>query len=289
MATISKDEEIIKRGLIANPSIINPSDKLIETLKLYETLPIAHKNYEVHTMTIEDALFDAQKFLMYYYKLHKVPSVSIHKLLGHQIHIGRTVNPLKLPVNLVPSDDIFSGSVTEIITNRNPHIIFSGINLNGQTTEQTSSSYVHEITHTQLDRLKGSIQEYYNMEVLSIFNELFHASILDNDERILRLNDSRRIYEMSITAQELRDYHAGKSPMSRDELLDCCKYLISDLKAYQLFAIFYSASDTLKNEILDDIQSIFDGFMTVEELLNKYEVSLESVENSPQILKYCKR
>ncbi len=289
MATISKDEEIIKRGLIANPSIINPSDKLIETLKLYETLPIAHKNYEVHTMTIEDALYDAQKFLMYYYKLHKVPSVSIHKLLGHQIHIGRTVNPLKLPVNLVPSDDIFSGSVTEIITNRNPHIIFSGINLNGQTTEQTSSSYVHEITHTQLDRLKGSIQEYYNMEVLSIFNELFHASILDNDERILRLNDSRRIYEMSITAQELRDHHDGKSPMSRDELLDCCKYLISDLKAYQLFAIFYSASDTLKNEILDDIQSIFDGFMTVEELLNKYEVTLESLENSPQILKYYKR
>ena len=289
MATISKDEEIIKRGLIANPSIINPSDKLIETLKLYETLPIAHKNYEVHTMTIEDALYDAQKFLMYYYKLHKVPSVSIHKLLGHQIHIGRTVNPLKLPVNLVPSDDIFSGSVTEIITNRNPHIIFSGINLNGQTTEQTSSSYVHEITHTQLDRLKGSIREYYNMEVLSIFNELFHASILDNDERILRLNDSRRIYEMSITAQELRDHHDGKSSMSRDELLDCCKYLISDLKAYQLFAIFYSASDTLKNEILDDIQSIFDGFMTVEELLNKYEVTLESLENSPQILKYYKR
>ena len=289
MVTISKDEEIIKRGLIANPSIINPSDRLIETLKLYETLPVAHKNYEVHTMTIEDALYDAQKFLMYYYKLHKVPSVSIYKLLGHQIHLGRTVNPLKLPVNLVQGDDIFSGSVTEIITNRNPHIIFSEINLNGQTTEQTSSSYVHEITHTQLDRLKGSIQEYYNMEVLSIFNELFHASILDNDERILRLNDSRRIYEMSISAQELRDHHDGKSLMSRDELLDCCKYLISDLKAYKLFAIFYSANDTIKNEILDDIQSIFDGFMTVEELLAKYEITLESIENSPQILKYYKR
>ena len=156
-------------------------------------------------------------------------------------------------------------------------------------TEQTSSSYVHEITHTQLDSLRGSIQEYYNMEVLSIFNELFHASILDKDERILRLNDSRRIYEMSITAQELRDHHNGKSPMSRDELLDCCKYLVSDLKAYQLFAIFYSANDTLKNEILDDIQSIFDGYMTLEELLNKYEITLESIENSPQILKYYKR
>lgn len=289
MTSISKDEEIIKRGLIANPSIINPSDKLIETLKLYDSLPIAQKNYGIHQMSINDALYDAQTFLLYYYKLRKVPTVNIYKLLGHQVHIGKSINPLKLPINLINRDDIFSGSVTEVITNRDPHIIFREINLNSQITEQTSSSYIHEVTHTQIDSLKGSIQEYYNLEIISIFNELFHASILGSDERILRLNDSRRINEMYVTAEELRDYHNGKSPMNRDELLDCCKYLISDLKAYQLFAIFYSASDAIKNELLDNIQSIFDGYMTVEELLNKYEITLESVENSPKILKYYKR
>lgn len=289
MTQISKDDEIIKRALKPNPEIINPSDKLLDCLTQYSLLPIASKNYEVHQMSINDALYDAQTFLLYYYKLRKVPTVNIYKVLGHQVHIGKSINPLKLPINLVNRDDVFSGSVTEVLTNGEPHIIFREINLNSQITEQTSASYIHEVTHTQIDSLKGSIQEYYNLEVISIFNELFHASILGSDERILRLNDSRRINEMFITAEELRDYHDGKSPMSRDELLDCCKYLISDLKAYQLFAIFYSASDTIKNEILDNIQSIFDGYMTVEELLNKYEITLESVENSPQILKYYKR
>lgn len=289
MMKISKDEEIVRRGLNANPAIINPSDQLIETLKLYEKFPIAQRDYAVHPMKIEDALYDAQKFLLYYYRLHKVNTVSIYKLLHHQIHFGRKTNPLKLPVSLVPSDDIFSGSVTEIFPTDNKPIVFYEINLNSQITEQTSASYIHEITHTQLDSLKGSIKEYYNVEVLSIFNELFHAAILDKDERILRLNDSRRIYEMSITAQELRDSFDGKSPMDRDELLDCCKYLISDLKAYNLFVTFYNANDSLKNEILDDIQAIFDGYLTVEELLAKYDITFDSIQDSPKLLKYFKR
>ncbi len=289
MTQISKDDEIIKRALNPNPEIINPSDELLDSLTQYSMLPIANKDYEVHRMSINNALYDAQTFLLYYYNLHKVPTVNIHKLLGHQIHIGKSVSPLKLPVNLVPNDDIFSGSVTEVLTNREPHIIFREINLNIQTTEQTSSSYIHEVTHTQIDRLKGAVKEYYNLEIISIFNELFHASILDSDERILRLNDSRRINEMTVTAQELRDYHDGKSTMNRDELLDCCKYLISDLQAYQLFVTFYNSTEYTKNEIIDDIQTIFDGYMTVEELLDKYEITLEPDEDEKKLLKYFNR
>jgi hypothetical protein len=206
------------------------------------------------------------------------------------IHIIRQINPLKLPINLIPTEDIFSGSVTEVLTN-NPkhHIIFREINLSKTTSEHTSASYIHEVTHTQLDRLKHSIREYYNLEVLSIFNELFHASILDKDEHLLRLNDSRRIYEMSITAQELRDHYDGKSPMDRDELLECCKYLVSGLKAYSLFIKFYNGDEELQNDILDDIQAVFDGYLTVEELLLKHEITYESSQNKQVLTKYFSR
>ena len=54
---------------------------------------------------------------------------------------------------------------------------------------------------------------------------------------------------MAVTANELREYHEGKSKMERSELLDCCKYLVSGLKAYSLFIRFYYANDELKNEI----------------------------------------
>lgn len=289
MKELSKDEEIVRRNLKAKPDIINPTDKLLNTLKSYEKLRIAEKDYGVHSMKIEDAIYDAKNFLHYYYKLHKVNTICIYKLLNYQIHLGRKIDPLKLPINLIKSNDIFSASLTEIFPKDNDPIIFYEVNLNKQSTEQTSTSYVHEITHTQVDSLKGSLEEYYNFEVLSIFNELFHASILDKDERILRLNDSRRIYEMSITAQELRKNFEGKNNMDRNKLLDCCKYLISDLKAYDLFVTFYNANNSVKNEILDDVQSVFDGLITVEELLAKYDVTLDSVEDSPKMLKYFKR
>lgn len=287
--SITKDDEIIRRGLNSYPEIYYPSDDFITTLKEYQELPAAKKQYGIHNMKIEDAMYDAQQFLQYYYKLHNIPTVSIKKLLGVQIHIGRTISPLKLPIKLVPSDDIFSGAVKEVFTNQKQHILFREINLNSTITEHTSASYVHEITHTQLDRMKGTVREYYNLEVISIFNELFHASILDKDERILRLNDSRRIHEMAVTAEELQSHKNGIYNMSREELLESCKYLISDIKAYNLFVLFYNANDTIKNEILDDIQSIFDGYLTVEELLLKYDITLESSQKNPQILKYLSR
>ena len=287
--TIGKDEEIIKRGLNPNPEIIVPGASLIETLKQLEKLPIAQKEYEIHSMKLEDAIYDAKKFLEYYYILQDVPYLRIKKLLGFQIHIVKPTNPLKLPINLISSTDVFSGSVTEVITNTKHHIVFREINLSKSVSEQTSASYIHEITHTQLDRLKGTIKEYYNLEILSIFNELFHASILDSEERVLRLNDSRRIYEMSIVAQELVDYHNGLSPMDRDEQLDNCKYLVSGLKAYNLFITFYYGSDELKNDILDDIQSVFNGYLTVEELLEKYNITFENSQEPKRLIKYFNR
>ena len=287
---IDKESEIIKRGLIPNPEIINPSNELLQTLKSLEQLPVAKTEYSVYQMKLEDALYDAKEFLNYYYELRKVPYLHMKKVLGLNIHIIRDINPLDIPITLIPSTDVFSGSVTGILTtNPKHHIIFREINLSGTISEQTSSSYIHEITHTQVDRLKGSIRNYYNLEVLSIFNELFHASVIDKDERILRLNDSRRIYEMSISAQELRDYHLGKSTMSKDGLLECCKYLVSDLKAYSLFIIFYYANDKVKNEMLDDIQSIYDGYLTVEELLMKYDITYESSQDKLVLTKYFSR
>ena len=77
--------------------------------------------------------------------------------------------------------------------------------------------------------------------------------------------------------------------MDRGELLDCCKYLISGLKAYNLFIKFYYANDELKNEILDDIQAVFDGYLTVEELLLKHDISYENSQNKQVLIKYFSR
>lgn len=286
---ITKDQEIVKRGLNANPKIYVPSDTLIETLHTLEKLPIAQTEYEVHKMKLEDALYDAHTFLNHYYKLRKVGHPVTKRIFGKDRLKIKMISPLKLPIILRPNDDIFSGSVSEVISKEGCYIIFREINLSEIVSEHTSASYIHEVTHTQIDGIQKSIREYYNLEVFSIFNELFHASILGNDERLLRLNDCRRIYEMSISAQELKDHHTGISPMSRDELLDCSKYLISGLKAYNLFITFYNSSNEIRNEILKDIQSIFDGYLTVEEVLLKYEATLDASQDQKRLTKYFSR
>lgn len=288
--TFTRDEEIKRKGYNQNPIVTIPKEELVTTFKKLDKLDIARVRYTVHTMKLQDSIYDAKKFLEYYYKLHKVPYIRYLKIGSKIIPIKRQISPFKLPLYGVPTDDIFAGAVIEEITSSNPvKIYFHGINLGETITEQTSASYVHELTHTQLDSIPGSIKEYFNTEVLSVFNELFHASILDNNERMLRLNDSRRLCEMRITAEELLRYNQGRLQLTRETLLDCGKYLESDLKAYNLFITFYNGSDKLKNEILDDIQSVFDGYMTLEELLEKYEISYENSQNEQRLYKYFTR
>ncbi len=279
----------IDKGLFSKPQSITVSNALITTLTSLVDVKKIGQEHEVYSMKLEDSLYDARKFFDYYYKLHKVPHLNIKKVLGLQIHTIRPVHPYKLPILLQPYDDIFSGSVSEVITKPDFNIVFREVNLSKQISEQTSASYVHEITHTQIEHQKGIIGDYYNSEVLSIFNELFHTSILDKDERILKLNDYRRIVEMLVSAEEIIAHHNGTSTMSESELHDCCKYLVSDLKAYNLFIKFYYGTEDFKNDILDDIQSVFDGYLTVEELLNKYDISYESSQEPKQLTKYFSR
>ena len=288
--TLTKDEEIIKRRFKAHPEIINPSDELLCTLKKLQELNIATTDYPLHQMPITEALYDAQKFLLYYFRLNKVPYLYTAKVLGINFQLVRNINPLKIPVNIVTNSDPLIGSVPEILSS-NPryHIVFREINLAHPTTEHTSCSYIHEITHTQLDRLKGSIREYYNSEVLSLFNEFFHAAVLDKSEKVLRFDDARRIHEMSIIAQELRDYHDGKLEETRDELLEDGKYLVSLLKAYNLFIKFYYGTEEVQTKILEGIQAVFDGYMTLEEFLLREEVTYENSQDEKKLSKYFSR
>lgn len=283
--------EIERRGYTPNPSIFIPSDNLITLGNRLQSLDISTTEYGVYRMSLEDALIDAKKFLNYYFKLHKVSYLFYKKVFNKNIPFVIPRHPYNLPLVATEEDSlIFDGAVIEDLTRTSrPRVLFKGIELSKTTTECTSATYVHEITHTQLDSVKGSIKEYYNAEVLSMFNEVFHYMILDSNERLLRLFDSRRICELNLILADLIEYKNGSSNKEKDELLEDSKYAISILKAYNLFMTFYYANEKIRNEILDDIQCIFDGYLTLEEMLSKYEVTLESSQNEKRLLKYFNR
>lgn len=280
--TLTKDKEIILRGYNPYPQIYKPSPKLVSLVTKLNKLDIAKKRNRVHTMELDEALYDASAFLDRYYNLHNIPLITNDT----GATIVTNIHPYDLPLYEEETDNIFSSSIIEdIISTPKPSINYIGINLAPTITEQTSTSYVHEITHSQLDHQIGVIKEFYHAEILSMFNELFHASILDSGENILRLNDSRRLYEMKILTQSL----LHPSAFTREDLLLDSQYLISDLKAYNLFIKFYYGNETLKEEIISDIQSVFDGYMTVEDLLDKYNITLANSIDNKKLLKYFNR
>lgn len=283
--------EIARRGYTPNPKIFTPDEQLMELGEKLLNLEIATTEYGVHRMTLDEALIDSKRFLDYYFKLHKVPYLCYPSLLGKKIPLIFKKHPYDLPLFETEEDAlIFDGAVIEELTNSSrPKVLFRGIELSKTTTECTSATYVHEITHTQLDSVKGSIKEYYNAEILSMFAETFHYMEIDKGERLLRLFDSRRISELNLILEDLIEYKNNSSTKEKDELLEDSKYAISILKAYNLFITFYYENENIKNEILDDIQCIFDGYLTLEEMLSKYEVTLESSQEEKRLLKYFNR
>lgn len=287
------DEEIEIRGYKQKPDIIYPTDQLIETLNQLPYIDVNNVTSPVRSMPLQAVFNDTKCFFDSTYRLHKIPHVKYLRLGKVNFRLVKSVSPYKLPVFPIDRQDVLEGSILEefhLEPQREPIILFRGIELTRPTHEQSSTTYVHEITHTQLDSLRGSIQEYYNMEVICLFNELYHSAVLSQDERILILDDKRRLFEMRTIVEELLSHKNGQKQCTRDELLNNCKYLISDLKAYNLFCIFYNGNAAIRNEILDDIQSIFDGYMTVEELLLKYDITYDSIQESPQkLIKYFNR
>lgn len=272
---IKKDDEIIRKGYFSYPKVFEPGNQLIEVVNKLQTLPIAMTNLTIARMSLFNALYDVKVFLNHYYKLHKIPFLFQLKRDNKYSAILFKMHPYHLPLFSFDNNEVFNGAVIETFVNSSKYnISFRGIELNRIITECTSATYVHEITHTQVDSIIGIVQDYYHSEILSIFNELFHYLLLGDDERLLKTFDCRRIRELDMFFDDLIVYQTDKSIINRENLLEDSKYVISILKAYNLFITFYYANENIKNEILDDIQCIFDGYLTLEEMLFKYEVTL---------------
>ena len=282
--SLSKREEIIKRSLVI-PEIIMPNSSLMKTLCELENSEIASTHYKVHKLEKEEAISRVKNFFDSNFKLHSVLTSKEFKVCGKSLLFIHPTNPYKIPLTYIDSKDIFTGSLYEYFPPYSDKIIFQTIYLNRIITELTSATYVHELTHTQIDSLSGCLSNYYDAELLSIFLELVHSHSIDQTENLLRINDSRRILEMLTVSERLLS-----TPRTQEEILfEDFKYLNSGLKAYNLFYLYYYGTTELKKEILDSVNEVFKGNITLEDLLKKYEITYENSQDEKNLKKYFYR
>ena len=302
---MSEEEIVIANMLIhghdTDIKLVELSDKLIDlAVMLAKDEEYEKSEFKATYKQPKLILRDSKVFLRNKFILHKVPyadEVMIKlKLHGRLVRsendliklyngVGRLVDPFELPVRFV-NEPYYYGNVslcTNISDNpeflKHMKIFFKSIELGHKTNDMTGVCYVHEIVHTQLESIKGIVKDYYNSELLSIFMELVYA--YEKGIVLLRETLKNRINMFLTEFHSLYNFISSKD-ITEDGLwhnVIACKYIVSTVKAFHLFCNYYIGDDIEKNNILWEIQSVFSGRKSLEDVLDilgiTYQNSLE--------------
>ncbi len=211
-----------------------------------------------------------------------------------------SINPFKLPLYF-DTDNIELATITsQMIMSDDPEFdskilpllkpAYTKIRLCSTVNEITVPSYIHEITHSQIDHYKGITEEFYNSEVISIFHELYYSYNLKKKnlfyyelaEKLKHLTDSYNciyLYKKEGRTDLLYEGKYNDYNYHTD-----IKYILSILKAFNMLALCIDDPD-FNEYLIAQIQTIFDGKRTVEEMLYDIDVNFETSLNPEHIRK----
>lgn len=288
--------EIFQRAQKQKYKIIKPSKELVLLEKKLEELE--KRTIYLQEIELETAIKESEDFMRSHFNLHKILYQKSELINNHfqkyeYVRIADAIKayknllvyiePYQLPIELL--DKEFDFGLTEEsnlffddlkLLSITP-TYFESIKLSSLITDHTPSIISHEITHSQIDSNKGVTEFYYNLELIPVFIQLVH--VLENDSANLERDINLRLLHISNAIRVLNNNYTNENAYHLDELFEKTKYLESILKGLMLFEIYLNANKSSQNAIFESIQNIFDGKITVEEVLEKYNVTLkESVK-----------
>lgn len=280
-----------------NVPIIMPNKELLLAEKTLLELVPESLSLKCDTISKLKCNQKTKKFFKSRFKLHKVlvgDSKKIYKKLNNKYFESfaevleayeatcALVSPFKIPV--IYKNENYAHIVEEsypIPPNielvqeelKESKVIFNSIILKDRITKLSPGDYIHEITHSQLNSVKGAIKNYYDSELLSIFLENLYY-LEECEENTFIINTLDRI--SSILKEILYVKAYNKNEISKDQKYDffeTCKYLVSTIKAYHLLEIYRSNDLVGKKYIISKIQEIFDGKYTLDEFLKEFNIT----------------
>ena len=297
------EEEIIRANMLihghsTDVKLLELNNKLIDLAVMLATNEDYEKTeFEASYVKPKLVLKDSRIFLREKFVLHQVPyadelmlKLKLHgklvrsekELIGLYNGIGVNMDPFELPVKFV-REPYYYGNVS-LLTNlsddeeflKKMKLYFKSIDLGHRTNSMSSVCYVHEIMHTQLESMKGIVREYYNSEVVSIFMELVYAE--EKSAALYREAIKNRINLF------LTEFHSLFSYLNNENLVEdgkwhnviACKYIVSTLKAFNLYSKYINEDEIGKSNILWMIQKVISGIKSLEEVLEELDVTYEN-------------
>ena len=191
------------------------------------------------------------------------------------------ISPFDIPITYIPCEEKkLKCSVIRAIPMQQLGDIQVIHSINFTPSNIMSATYAHEITHTQYQS-----KEFIYDEILPIFVEKFINGLIDNNKNIFYA----RINNLLGCLTEI-----NKNPFPHDEIeefnkLNTIKYIESTLKAYMLYHIYTNEPlSSTKTRIIDDIQSVIDGALSIEDLISKYELTDKNTKSLSLFKNYIK-
>lgn len=152
-------------------------------------------------------------------------------------------------------------------------LVFSSIELGSKIDYLSLSTHIHEVIHGLLERNKGSVKNYLNAEVLSIFMEKISASDIAKDDDLLLISETNRLGDLRRRKDNLTSVDNFFMKDSEN-----FQYLYSGFLAEYLFDLYYEGNNFVKKEILYEISKILDGSLQLEDFLRLKEASYDNME-----------
>ena len=191
------------------------------------------------------------------------------------------MSPFDIPITYIPCEEKkLKCSVIRSIPMQKLGNIQVIQSINFTPSNIMATIYAHEITHTQYQS-----KEFIYDEILPIFVEELINSLTDNNKNMFYA----RINNLLECLKEI-----NKNPFPQDEIeefnkLNTIKYIESTLIAYMLYHIYTNESlSSTKARIIDDVQSVIDGTLSIENLISKYELTDKNTKSLTLFKSYFK-
>lgn len=287
---VSDNDFVFSKGYEPIRQLISGIQML--NLEVLKPLPL----YEVKLLAI--------KFLNKYFALHNVKTPDIHFYESIQKKVPsdeeealstyrkyasllKDVNPLDLNIELVDGHSMVGEVEKSLFVIEKKFVPsdigiivpFSKIKLGKQLSILSASTYIHEIAHTQQESHPGYAESYLNKEVISIFLE--KVSVLESDltGEILKASERMRFLDL-LRIINILSLDGKVIKLDPKEKLEHLMYLRSTLLAQKLFDLYISErKQKNKDKYLCDVQDVFDGKITIEELLKRRNVTINQAKD----------
>ena len=98
-----------------------------------------------------------------------------------------------------------------------------------------------------------------------------------------------RYYELSGIIEELNKHHNSTNQEAINIMIEGSSYAESTLKAYNLFLRYYYGSNKTRKYLLYNVQRVFNQELSLEDLLQELDITLENSQDIQTLSKYLHR